>query len=491
MVFSSATFLFYFLPTVLLLIGFGYLTLKPFASARTQTVLVNAILLVSSIGFYYWGEKERVGVLLAVILLTYASGLLIERGSRHSQIGLRRIGLWIGLLSNGGFLVWFKYSYFAYETLSPILEGVGIGNSPAIAQVALPLGISFFTFQAVSYLLDVYWRKTPATHNLLHFSCYITFFPQLVAGPIVRYNDIRCDIQQRQMSFDWVVQGASRFIVGLAKKVLVANPVGQLADELFAMPPQDLSTGGCWLACIAYGVQILFDFSGYSDMAIGLAKILGIEIPENFRSPYKRDSVRAFWRNWHISLSTWFRDYLYIPLGGSRTPGLRTFLNLNIVFLACGLWHGASFTFIAWGLYHGLFLTAEHFLEKRGWLQPIHFPRLLRRLYTLLVVFLGWILFRSDSIDQALDIYSYMLFNIEPLRNTNLPLSFFSLEIQIPLLFGVVASTMAVPKFLLQKLAPHYTVILIAKRLLLLTALGLSLVYVAISSYNPFIYFRF
>lgn len=483
MVFSSTTFLFYFLPTVFLTIGLGYLTLRPFLGKKGTTKFVNLFLLIFSLIFYYWGEGDRTWVLISSMLITFGSGLLIEYGTSQKNHWISKAGLSIGLSANLGMLLWFKYSNFGLNTIYNISEIFGSSPSKTLREIALPLGISFYSFQSISYIIDLYRKKTEAARNPLAFGCYITFFPQLVAGPIVRFKDIQKELKSRNIDLSSLTEGISRFIIGLSKKVLIANPTGRLADELFATNPQDLSTVGCWLAAISYGIQIFFDFSGYSDMAIGLARIFGIRIPENFKRPYQSSSVRQFWRSWHISLSTWFRDYLYIPLGGSRNGNLRTFTNLTLVFVGCGLWHGASLNFVLWGLFHGLFLSSEHFFKSN---KPTPIP--IGRIYTLTVVTASWILFRSDSLRDAFDFYEQMFFKFEGFRETNLPLIIYSWEIQLAVSAGITLSLINVEMPICVANKPWFIAI---KRITLVALLAISSTYIAISSHNPFIYFRF
>ncbi len=345
MVFSSITFLFFFLPVFLM----GYLGVGK--KGR------NLFLLLASLFFYLWGEQLFVLVMLASIVMNYFFGLLLDRvGIQGSRAG--KFLLAAALVANLGMLVFFKYANFAVDNLNLLLSWL---NMPLmhLHKVHLPIGISFFTFQAMSYLIDLYRQEYKAQKNPLYLGLYISLFPQLIAGPIVRYSDIAEHIKKRTVSLHDFACGAERFVFGLGKKILIANPMGLMADHIFAMQAELLSTGTAWLGITCYTLQIYFDFSGYSDMAIGLGRMFGFHFLENFNYPYISRSIREFWRRWHISLSTWFRDYLYIPLGGNRHGNNRTSLNLLIVFLLCGLWHGASWNFILWGLMYGFFLVAE------------------------------------------------------------------------------------------------------------------------------------
>lgn len=380
MAFPTIAFLLVFLPVVLLV----YPVLR---SRRLQ----NVFLLLASLLFYAWGEGRVVLVMLASIAVNYGIGLWIE--TSKSPRG-RKIAVALAVAWNMGLLVVFKYLMFLGDTL-----GVSV---PAIA---LPIGISFFSFQALSYVVDVYRADAPAQKNPLDFGLYIALFPQLIAGPIVRYRDIAKQLLQRTVTREGLAFGVYRFTAGLSKKLLIADPVGQTADSVFALAAMDLSAPVAWLGVICYSLQIYFDFSGYSDMAIGIGRMFGFVIPENFLHPYSSQSVTEFWRRWHVSLSTWFRDYLYIPLGGNRAGAGRTYFNLGLVFVLCGLWHGAAWTFVFWGLYHGLFLILE-----RRWLKGTldRLPRAIRHVYLLLVVIVGWSVFRAESISEAVALVGAM-----------------------------------------------------------------------------------
>lgn len=381
MIFSSVTFLFLFLPIIL--------AASFFAGKRYR----NYVLFAASLLFYLWGEGGYILLLLFSILATFILGRRIETSSGRNK----KVLLAFGVLANLLPLFVFKYFHFTVEALAPIF--VFAGSEPwQTGSIHLPAGISFFTFQAISYLVDIYRRVVPAEQQILNCGLYIAMFPQLIAGPIVRYHDIARQLVQRTVTTRGFALGAERFVFGIAKKVLLADPLGAKADQIFNLPLQELSTGNAWLGAICFSLQIYYDFSGYSDMAIGLGKMFGFTLPENFRYPYVSRSMREFWRRWHISLSTWLRDYLYIPLGGSRKGGARTLTNLLIVFLLCGLWHGANWTFVVWGLWHGLFLVLER-------LVPLQQNSALRQglgwLYTTVVVIIGWVIFRSPSIEFA------------------------------------------------------------------------------------------
>lgn len=390
MVFSSPVFLFLFLPAVLA----GYFLL-PSLAAR------NLLLLSASLFFYAWGEVYYLLILLGSIAANTWLGIRISR----SEGGRRNWNLALAVTVNLGLLGWFKYANFIVENLNAVLDLTGVApfaNEP----VHLPLGISFFTFQALSYVIDVYRRDAAVQENFLDVALYISLFPQLIAGPIVRYGFIARQLTERTAHLDDVAAGMRRFTIGLAKKVLIANTAGEAADEIFAHDPDQLDPALAWLGVLCYGLQIYFDFSGYSDMAIGLGRMFGFHFPENFRTPYASRSLREFWRRWHISLSTWFRDYVYIPLGGSRVRPLRVRLNLLLVFFLTGLWHGASWNFVIWGLFHGGFLALE---RTRFGTVLERLPAVLRHIYVLLVVGVAWVFFRAVDLDHALGYLSAMI----------------------------------------------------------------------------------
>ncbi len=384
MVFSSLLFLFGFLPLVLL------------AYALVPRAQRNLLLLAASIGFYAWGEGWYVAVMLASIAFNYVAGLAIAA----APVGRpRQAVLAGGIAVNLGALVYFKYTGFLVGNLGTVCATLG-GPALQADPVHLPIGISFFTFQALSYLIDVGRGEVAATRDPVGYGMYISFFPQLIAGPIVRYRDVAHEVgANRAHDPDLFLDGARRFVVGLAKKVLIANTLSVPADAAFRLGAGELTTPIAWFGLLCYAGQIYYDFSGYSDMAIGLGRMFGFHFRENFLHPYSGQTVQDFWRRWHISLSSWFRDYVYIPLGGSRRGPWRTAANLVLVFALCGFWHGAAWVFVFWGLWHGVFLAAEHFGGRD---LVMRLPRPLRHGYTLLVVLIGWVLFRAVDTDHAL-----------------------------------------------------------------------------------------
>jgi alginate O-acetyltransferase complex protein AlgI len=386
----------------------------------------------------------------------------------------------------------FKYANFAVDNLNALLEMLGLARIELAAvhlPIHLPIGISFFTFQALTYVIDVYRRDAPVQRNPFRLALYISLFPQLIAGPIVRYHQIAAQLAKRVTSLDDVAAGASRFVVGLGKKVLIANTLAVPADHIFAIPDGELQIGVAWLGALCYGLQIYFDFSGYSDMAIGLGRILGFRFPENFDYPYISRSLREFWRRWHISLSTWFRDYLYIPLGGSRGAPLRTYSNLAIVFVLCGLWHGASFGFVIWGLIHGAFMVLERLglggLLERTW-------RPLQHVYTLGAVTTAWVFFRAESLPQALGFLAAM-FGADANESAHPIALYLDAEVLLTLLAALLGATPWLRNLWRSEANEHrrnraLAIGRVAALNLILLASAMSL---AAGTHNPFIYFRF
>ncbi len=387
MVFSSVTFLFFFLPLVIALY---------YAVPRRAR---NGVLLFGSLVFYTWGTGALVVPLIASIAANYEFGRRIEAAIARNRWTAARLLLAIAVLMNVGLLAWFKYANFTVHTLSGVLAAAG---APGLTwrDIVLPIGISFYTFHSLSYLVDIYRGVARHLVNPIDFALYITFFPQLIAGPIVRFHEIRDQLVQRTESSGLFAAGVYRFAHGLGKKVLIADSVAGVASAVFATSPDRLNTATALLGVTAYTVQLYFDFSGYSDMALGLAQMFGIKLPENFNRPYASRSVTEFWRRWHMSLSRWFRDYLYLPLGGNRGSRLATYRNLVLVFLIVGFWHGANWTFIVWGAYHGVLLLIERVLgigRDPGEIRT----DLLGQARTVGLVMFGWILFRSPDLGYA------------------------------------------------------------------------------------------
>ena len=478
MVFSSIIFLFLFLPATLVLYYFS------------GKLFRNSLLLLASLLFYAWGEQFYVLVMLASIGLNYVFGLLLNRECRPR---LQKIILGLGIVANLGVLIFFKYANFVLENINSLLSLIEI-SAVEYPPTHLPIGISFFTFQALSYIIDVYKKTTSAQRNIFSLGLYISSFPQLIAGPIVRYHDVARQIVSRSHSLESFSSGIERFVFGLAKKVLIANPMGGMADAIFALETSTMSTGTAWLGIACYTLQIYFDFSGYSDMAIGLGRMFGFRFLENFNYPYISRSIQEFWRRWHISLSNWFRDYLYIPLGGNRLGNRRTSVNLVIVFFLCGLWHGASWNFILWGLVYGGFLVAE---RGRFGTIILGLPRLIQHVYVLLVVMNAWVLFRVETIKGTGKYFAAMYGNADaasmhPLIAIKLDQLFI-----ITLAAGILLSLPVYPT-LREKtkgLQEHSLFIRVFISIIKGGTLGLlfllSVGQLATGSYNPFIYFRF
>lgn len=401
MVFSSVIFLFLLLPLVLA-VGLPLQILTNRNGGNGFWLgWTNFWLLTVSLLFYAWGEPRLIWVLLASCLLNYLGGIRCAPGRRGREIALVCV-----VAANLSLLAFFKYGVLAVDICRRLHWDVpGLGKW--WVSVTLPLGISFYTFHGISYVVDVWRGKTVNSRSLRDFACYYALFPQLVAGPIVRYSEVATYFVSRRVCWEDLADGAWRFVAGLGKKVLIANQVAALADCVFGLPPEMRTPSAAWLGVTAYALQIYFDFSGYSDMAIGLGRMFGFRFPENFFYPYAARSMRDFWRRWHMTLSRFFRDYLYIPLGGNRHGALRTGVNLLLVFALCGLWHGASWNFLMWGLFHGFFLASERFFEKAaipGWLRPFGHP------YALIVTLLSWVLFRCDSWSQSMAYYHSLMF---------------------------------------------------------------------------------
>ena len=462
--FSSLPFLFGFLP----------ITLAIYFAVPIQWR--NLALLLTSLVFYGWGEPVYLGIMVLSILIDYTHGLLVER--YRSRDKLARWFVAESVILNLGLLGFFKYWDFFAENLSR-LPGITL---PALG-LPLPIGISFFTFQTMSYTIDVYRRDAPAQRDIVAFGAYVTMFPQLVAGPIVRYREVAAELKERVNTTADFAAGAGRFTVGLAKKVLLANSIGALWDaELAAQSAGMLTALGGWLGIAAYGFQIYFDFSGYSDMAIGMGRMLGFHFPENFAHPYTAASATEFWRRWHISLTTWFREYLYIPLGGSRRGTARTVRNIFIVWLCTGFWHGASWNFILWGLHFFLWLMLEKYLLK-DFLQRL--PRWLRHAYTLLVVFAGWGIFAMEDLSVCGG-YFRVCFGGGALWSAVDGYYLRTYAVLLVLLTVGSANTVKavwerLPERARETLAP----------VLMLAGLVLCTAYLVDGSYNPFLYFRF
>lgn len=466
MVFSSASFLFLFLPVMFVL----HLVIP-------NIKVKNALLTAASLLFYAWGEGWYVLLMIASVLVNWILGLLIAKYPQRNK--------WfaaLAVIANIGMLFAYKYVGFFIELLN-LVPGVVL---PAV-NIPLPLGISFFTFQVLSYVIDVY--REPEMVNKSFFSTlfYVSFFPQLIAGPIVKYHDVNEQIKSRHLTPEGISSGIRRFVIGVSKKLLIADVVAAVVDQVFALQPQEISGLCAWLAAILYCVQIYFDFSGYSDMAIGLGRMFGFEFKENFNYPYTALGIQDFWRKWHISLSTWFREYLYIPLGGNRKGVARTYLNLFIVFLATGLWHGANLTFVVWGLYHGVLMVLERAkILRLRW-------KWLTHIYTLLAVVIGFVIFRADSLSVAGAFLARMFTPSAFTAGFSDALSYCTPYLLFTTVMAIVCSTPLL-KTIQAKAAARPA---LAKTLqavsypLCLVLLLICMTVLASNTYSPFIYFRF
>lgn len=464
MVFSSLVFISIFLPAV-----WGLYWLVPSEAGK------NALLLAASLLFYAYGEPVYVFLMITSAMLNFLCALLIQTYRRY-----RKSILILAIVINLGILFVFKYAAFIIEAVDSIT-----GLAISIPRVALPIGISFFTFQAMSYIIDVYRGEVRAQRNFAYVLLYISLFPQLIAGPIVKYHDIEKNLAERSVNMQEAAGGIRRFTTGLAKKVLIANDMGAVADTLFQAPMGDINLFGAWLGAGAYMLQIYFDFSGYSDMAIGMGHMFGFRFKENFNYPYVADSIQEFWRRWHISLSGWFRDYLYIPLGGNRKGKIRTCVNKFVVFACTGIWHGANWTFLFWGLYHGCLLMLEEYAhifrkECRG------IKKLLRHLYVVLAVMVGFVFFRADDMHQGIcwvyKMFAGLQFDDSAMR---LALSMLTPVHIVVFLAGILASGPLIKRArqsrVLSKMVWPCSIILLICCMMSLAG----------GTYNPFIYFQF
>ena len=470
MLFSSLVFLWFFLPAAVFLYY-----LAPGRNAK------NIVLFAASLIFYGWGGPRYLLLVLLTALLCYAAGLCLDAAGERTA--LKKLSVGVFVLITLGILGYFKYYNFFAATAGRL---AGKELFP-LRDIVLPLGISFYTFQAISYVLDVYRGKSPAQKNLFHMALYLFLFPQILSGPIIKYHQVAGQLTNRNETISMQFYGIKRFVYGLAKKVLLANTFGQSVDYIMGVPSGQMGTLTAWLAVILYTLQIYYDFSGYSDMAIGLGRIFGFYYEENFNYPYLSSSITEFWRRWHISLSTWFRDYLYIPLGGNRKGLGRTCVNLFIVFLATGLWHGASMTFIIWGIYHGIFILSERlWLKKVLDRNPVKF---LNHLYAMFVVVFGWLLFRAPSMTYAIDLAKAMIRPSKGLWNAGL---FANNKI---LFLAVLGILLCGP---VQALFPRFRNHIFDEEnvsygdiAVMIVLLFLSTMVVVSSTYTAFIYFQF
>ncbi len=468
MVFSSAVFLFAFLPVVFIL-----------HTVIRNTTARNVLLIVASLIFYAWGEPVYVVLLLASILINYLLGRFVWG---------RKPVLVAAVIVNLAFLIVFKYAGFIVQSINAI---------PFISlkepKISMPIGISFYTFQAMSYVIDTYRDERKRPGSFLDVMLYVCLFPQLVAGPIVKYNSVREQLQDRQVSAEGTASGIQRFIVGLSKKMLIANVMAVSVDRMFALDMAQLDMASAWVGAVCYMLQIYFDFSGYSDMAVGMGKMFGFTFPENFDYPYTACSIRQFWKKWHISLTSWFREYLYFPLGGNRKGRARTLFNRFFVFLCTGIWHGADWTFVVWGIYHGVLTMLETVLVKdkkdknagKAADSARSVIRVLWHIYTLLAVMIGFVIFRADSMRQAVHFIASMFSFGATAVGTMTAVSVMSPLFIITLIIAAVACTPVL------RMLPKNAVTRLLGMVLTIILYMLCIMEIAVGSYNPFIYFRF
>lgn len=468
MLFSSLTFLFGFLP--ILLLGYYVVPSRKFK---------NCILLVFSLLFYAWGEPKYILLMLVTILISYIMGLLINKYDSKPKVKKLLLTMSIILILAG--LIFFKYTNFILENITRVTKA-----DITFMDIILPIGISFYSFQILSYVIDLYNKKVEVQRNIFSLALYVSLFPQLIAGPIVRYETVEDELKNRKENLPDILSGFKRFIVGLSKKIIIANNMGLIADSIFVLNNSNIGTLIMWLGVLAYTLQIYFDFSGYSDMAIGLGKMFGFHFLENFNYPYIAKSITDFWRRWHISLSSWFRDYIYIPLGGNRVSKLKWIRNICVVWLLTGLWHGASWNFVLWGAYFAIILLIEKifllkFIEKS--------PKIIQWLYSIFLIMLGWVIFRCESMELMKNVLSkmfvYQKSDLLKFITENINLLFSMLFI----LPAIVVSFPIVPK--LKEKFNKSIIMYAGYNLLILILFSINIVFLTSSSYNPFIYFRF
>ena len=466
MLFSSIPFLYYFLPSVLILYFIVPKKLK------------NTVLMLSSLVFYGWGEPKYVILMIASIVIGYFSGILIEA---FSQKKLSKVFLGISVAVNLGFLAYFKYADFFIQNFNAVT-----GLSIPLLRIALPIGISFYTFQILSYTIDVYRKDVPAQKNIINLAAYITMFPQLIAGPIVRYSDIAKQLEERTHSFENFSKGIRRFVLGLGKKILIANSLGELCDVFKAS--DDKSVLFYWLYAVAFGLHVYFDFSGYSDMAIGLGRIFGFRFSENFNYPYISKSATEFWRRWHMSLGTWFRDYVYIPLGGNRVSKPKWFFNIFVVWFLTGFWHGAAWNFIIWGLFFAVLLI----VEKVFLLKYLDKSKVISRVYTLVAVGISFVIFNATDMKEA---FSYIggMFGAGDLPLVSTEFFYYLKSFAVTLVIGIIGATPIV-KNTVEKIFENNKIskfISVLEPMGLVILLAIMTAYLVDGSFNPFLYFRF
>ncbi|WP_353960928.1 MBOAT family O-acyltransferase [uncultured Clostridium sp.] len=438
----------------------------------------NYVLLIASLLFYAWGGINYLKILIGSIVINYIFGLLIDKYKNNIEI--KKIILTLGIVLNLGLLFYYKYYDFFIENINTVFN-----TDLTLKYIVLPIGISFFTFQGMSYIIDIYRNDGKVNKNIFSVALYISFFPQLVAGPIIKYKTIDEEIRNRKESIDKFSYGINRFVVGLAKKVIIADILGGMADNIFNLYYSGIDTPTAWIGAICYTFQIYYDFSGYSDMAIGLGYMFGFKFMENFNYPYISKSITEFWRRWHISLSTWFKEYLYIPLGGNRKGNV--YFNLFVVFLVTGIWHGAAWTFILWGLWHGLFILIERASRNKEWY--IKIPSLIKYIVTMLIVVIGWVLFRADDLNQAIG-YIGTMFGLVNAKEITFQYAYF---INKKFLFWIFISSIGSLPFISNKIKKYKgnSKFEIISTVVVLALFIISIIFIVNSTYSPFIYFQF
>ncbi len=496
MLFSSMIFLWVFFALV---IGVNFFfNLLPFKSEKSRLRVKNLFLLIASLFFYAWGGIYYLLIMVSSILLNFAGGYLLEMKAKNKK--QRKLYFVLVIILNIAILFFFKYFNMLIAIIESFMQfdqGIGVvidsmfsmtgTGELGLAKIVLPIGISFFTFQSMSYVMDVYMGTAKMQENLIDFALYVSLFPQLIAGPIVRYSDVDLQLRYRQENLNLFISGQKRFCYGMGKKILLSNTFAKIADDIWALEIENLGSAMAWLGIVCYTLQIYYDFSGYSDMAIGIGRMLGFNFKENFDYPYTSTSVQEFWRRWHISLSTWFREYIYIPLGGNRKGKFRTYVNLFIVWLLTGIWHGANFTFIAWGLFYVALLIIERlFLGDLLKKNPV---KILNWIYTMFAVMIAWIFFRSDNIQQA-GTFIAELFDFS--GSSYSVFSYINMKAIIALIAGILLSGI-----IQRPLKPAYEKVrtklpvLIADYSIQLVLFVLSILMLVGGTYNPFIYFQF
>lgn len=467
MLFSTMTFVFMFLPIVLVL----------YLAAKKE--LHNPILLISSIIFYAWGEPKYLAIMLLTILINWLGAIGVDKFKNHKKLVLT-----LTIIANLGFLIYFKYFNFLIDNCNNIFH-----SHIDPLNIVMPIGISFYTFQALSYVVDVYRGDCNVQKDIYKLALYICLFPQLIAGPIVKYHDVAEQIDSREVNFEKVDLGVKRFIIGLSKKMLIANTMGAIADKIFIQNPDTFSPLVAWIGSIAYTFQLYFDFSGYSDMAIGLGLIFGFKFLENFNYPYISKSITEFWRRWHISLSTWFKEYVYIPLGGNRKGKLKTLRNLGIVFLLTGIWHGAAWNFVVWGIWHGFFIIIEKIINIKEFEQKHtqKWVRFLQHIYCIFAFLIGWVMFRSETMSYAWQ-YIKNMFGLVRVHDISYGMGYYIDNFEIIIFVCAILCSMPLFNKMLEVKNKFGRTLI---NIWLLILFILSAATIASSTYNPFIYFRF